>query len=93
MSSYWRADVRKVTNAMNVLSYMQGEDLARETEAPSYVEVRTAVGGYYLMRMNKQSRCIFDTWHMTLAEAKAQAEHEYAIKDADWREVSDRTSS
>lgn len=87
MSSYWRASVRKVSNAMNVLSYMQGEDLARETEAPSYVEVRTSAGGCYLMRMNKAGKCIFDTWHMTLAEAKAQAEHEYAIADADWREL------
>ncbi|HEY5920113.1 MAG TPA: hypothetical protein VIV11_00525 [Kofleriaceae bacterium] len=87
MSRYWRATVRKVNNAMNVLSYMQGEDLARETDAPAHVEVREAVGGYYLMRMNKQAKCIFDTWHMTLAEAKAQAEHEYAITDADWNEL------
>lgn len=87
MSSYWRAPVRKVTNAMNVLSYMQGEDLARETEVPSHVEIITAVGGFYLMRMNKLGKCIFDTWHMTLSEAKAQAEHEYSINDADWSEV------
>jgi hypothetical protein len=88
VSSYWRAPVRKVTNAMNVLSYMQGEDLARETEVPSHVEIITAVGGFYLMRMNKLGKCIFDTWHMTLAEAKAQAEHEYSINDADWSEAS-----
>jgi len=85
--SYWRAPVRKVNNATHVLSYMQGEDLARETDVPSHVEVRNAVGGCYLMRMNKQGKCIFDTWHMTLAEAKAQAEHEYAISEADWREL------
>lgn len=87
MSSYWRAPVRKVNNPMNVLSYMQGEDLARETEVPSHVEIITAVGGFYLMRMNKLGKCIFDTWHMTLAEAKAQAEHEYAIADGEWAEV------
>ena len=87
MSSYWRAPVRKVNNAMHVLSYMQGEDLARETEVPNHVEVRTAVGGFYLMRMNKLGKCIFDTWHMTLAEAKAQAEHEYAIAETDWNEL------
>jgi hypothetical protein len=87
VSSYWRAAVRKVNNATHVLSYMQGEDLARETEAPNHVEVRVTVGGCYLMRMNRQGKCIFDTWHMTLAEAKAQAEFEYAIADADWSEL------
>lgn len=87
MSSYWRAPVRKVNNATHVLSYMQGEDLAPETDVPDHVEIRTAVGGCYLMRQNKLGKCIFDTWHMTLAEAKAQAEHEYAIVDADWTEL------
>ena len=72
---------------MNVLSYMQGEDLARETEVPSHVEVRSAPGGYYLMRMGTLRKCIFETWHMTLAEAKAQAEFEYAITDTDWSEI------
>jgi hypothetical protein len=87
VSKYWRASVRKVSNAMHVLSYMQGEDLARDTEVPSHVEVRAAPGGYYLMRMGKVGRCIFETWHMTLAEAKAQAEFEYAINEADWAEL------
>lgn len=87
MSSYWRAPVRKVNNATHVLSYMQGEDLARETDVPNHVEIRIAVGGCYLMRMNAQGACIFDTWHMTLAEAKAQAEFEYAIADGDWSEL------
>ena len=89
MSTHWRAPVRKVNNAMHVLSYMQGEDLARESDVPSHVEVRTAVGGCYLMRMNKAGKCIFDTWHMTLAEAKAQAEHEYGIAETSWTEVRD----
>jgi hypothetical protein len=66
---------------------MQGEDLARETDVPNHVEVRTAVGGFYLMRMTGQGKCIFDTWHMTLAEAKAQAEYEYAIAETDWAEL------
>ena len=39
------------------------------------------------LRMSAKGKCIFDSWHMTLAEAKAQAEHEYAIADADWREL------
>jgi hypothetical protein len=26
-------------------------------------------------------------WHKTLAEAKGQAEHEYAIADTEWAEV------
>ncbi len=87
MSSYWHAPVRKVHNPMNVLTYMQGEDLASETEVPSHVEVRPTAGGFWLMRMSAKGKCIFDSWHMTLAEAKAQAEHEYAIADADWREL------
>ncbi len=86
-STYWRASVRKVDNPMHVLSYMQGEDLARETDAPDHVEIRVVVGGYYLMRMDKQDTCIFDTWHMTLAEARSQAEFEYGITDDDWTEL------
>jgi hypothetical protein len=87
VSRYWRAPVRKVNNATHVLSYMQGEDLARETDVPSHVEVRTAVGGFYLMRMNARGKCIFETWHMTLAEATSQAEFEYAIAETDWSEL------
>jgi hypothetical protein len=87
VNTYWRAPVRKVDNAMHVLSYMQGEDLARETDVPNHVEVRAVAGGFYLMRMQREGKCIFDTWHLTLAEAKAQAEFEYAIADADWTEV------
>src|SRR5262245_56964033 len=89
VSSYWRAPVLKVNNATHVLSYMQGEDLARETEAPNHVEVRGVAGGFYLMRMNKHGKCIFDTWHMTLVEAKAQAEFEYAVADAEWSELAE----
>jgi hypothetical protein len=86
-STYWRAHVRKVSNATHVLSYMQGEDLARESDVPSHVEVRAVPGGFYLMRMRGEGSCIFDTWHLTLAEAKAQAEFEYAIEDREWSEV------
>ena len=32
-------------------------------------------------------RCIADTWHATLAEAKAQAQFEFASEFGDWVEV------
>jgi hypothetical protein len=86
VTTYWRAPVRKVNNAMHVLSYMQGEDLARETETPDHVQISAVAGGFYLMRMSATGRCIFDTWHLTLVEAKSQAEYEYGIDDADWSE-------
>jgi hypothetical protein len=89
VSTHWRAPVRKVQSATHVLSYMQGEDLVSDAEAPSHVEIRAVSGSFYLMRMSREGKCIYDTWHLTLAEAKAQAELEFAIEDREWIEVRD----
>jgi hypothetical protein len=44
-------------------------------------------GGFYLYHYDTAGRCIADTWHATLAEAKAQARFEFEIEGADWVEV------
>jgi hypothetical protein len=42
--------------------------------------------GYLLLRFGRDGECQADTWHLTLAEAKAQARAEYDVLDEDWAE-------
>jgi hypothetical protein len=56
--------------------------------APARVEIdESQSGGFYLYRYDAAGRCIADTWHATLAEAKEQAWFEFEIEAADWVEV------
>jgi hypothetical protein len=40
--------------------------------------------GYYLFGCDEQWRTVTDTWHPTIADAKAQAEFEYAGVSVTW---------
>ncbi|WP_437286882.1 hypothetical protein [Sorangium sp. So ce406] len=40
-----------------------------------------------LFRYSSEGACVADTWHLTVDEAKAQAEFEFGICDHDWAEV------
>jgi hypothetical protein len=46
-------------------------------------------GGVFLYHYDAVGRCIADTWHATLAEAKEQAKFEFGIEAGDWVEVTD----
>ena len=55
---------------------------------PESVEIDEArAGGFYLYHYDAAGRCIADTWHATLAEAKEQAKFEFEIDASDWVEV------
>jgi hypothetical protein len=55
---------------------------------PARVEIDEArSGGFFLYHYDAAGRCIADTWHATLAEAKEQATFEFEIEAADWVEV------
>lgn len=60
--------------------------------APSYVVIEEQEGAFYLFRYTREGHCIADTWHLSVEEAKAQAEFEYGIEEADWSEITEYLS-
>ena len=56
---------------------------------PDYVVIEEQAGAFYLLRFSRENECLADTWHLTVEEAKNQAEFEYGIKTTDWVEVTD----
>ncbi|WHL18686.1 hypothetical protein [Stenotrophomonas acidaminiphila] len=42
--------------------------------------------GFFLLRMDEAGRCISDTWHSSLEDAKRQAMFEFSINEADWED-------
>lgn len=51
-----------------------------------WVEIVEVDGGVQLYRYNSDGACVADTWHLTVDEAKAQAEFEFGIGAPDWSE-------
>jgi hypothetical protein len=52
-----------------------------------WVEIEETEEGFYLFHYNDDGECISDTWHQSVSEAMSQAEFEFNIKKADWREI------
>lgn len=57
-----------------------------EYPAPSFVVIEEQEGAFSLLRYTRSGEFAGDTWHLTLDEAKAQAEFEYEIGACDWLE-------
>jgi hypothetical protein len=53
-------------------------------ERPSYIEIEEIDRGVMLLHYDKTGRCIADTWHGSLDEAKRQAAFEFSTKEEDW---------
>ena len=49
--------------------------------------VEAAGGACYLLSCDSAGRQIWDTWHMTVEDAKHQADYEYGVREADWESV------
>jgi hypothetical protein len=49
------------------------------------VEIMEDSGGFFLLRYDESGQGVGDTWHMTLAEAKAQAAFEFGVVEKDWQ--------
>jgi hypothetical protein len=56
----------------------------RQIGHPVSVLVVEVDKGFYLFRNDEHGVCLADTWHVTLEEAKEQADFEYGIEEADW---------
>jgi hypothetical protein len=51
------------------------------------VEIRDTDGAFFLLYLDDQGETQTDTWHRTVEDAKAQALHEFGIKDGEWKAV------
>ena len=54
---------------------------------PVRVEIEPTRSGFSVFHYDTAGRCVADTWHATLAEAKEQARFEFGIDDASWAEI------
>lgn len=55
---------------------------------PALVEITQSEDGtFFLLRLDYNNKCLADTWHPTLQDAKAQAFEEYSIAEGDWHPV------
>lgn len=83
-----RAEVHhsgKTKHAHGVL--VDGEPVATGAMGDAkWIEISEDSGGFYLIRYNEAGECVGDTWHLTMGEAKGQAEFEYGVTAAEWRE-------
>ncbi len=60
--------------------------LDTEIENPRSLSIVSDNEAIYLWRLNEAGECMSDTWHMTVEEAKSQAEFEFDINQAGWTE-------
>jgi hypothetical protein len=62
-------------------------DERRELPSPAFLLLEERADGIFLFRHDAQGRCVGDTWHMSVQDAKDQALFEYPGVSLDWREV------
>jgi hypothetical protein len=85
-----RARVKTITDGTkHYRAHIEGSEVVKddEIEPPAWVEIQPADGAFSLLYLDGQGECIADTWHETLDKAKAQANFEFALTDADWEQV------
>lgn len=66
--------------------HFRSDDCGEVNELPRPVALSIVEedDGFFLFRMDEAGRCISDTWHFSLEDAKRQAIFEFSIKDTDW---------
>jgi hypothetical protein len=85
-----RARVREATGSTrHYHAHLSGSGIVKDEQlpVPASVEIEAVDGAFYLLYMDARGQCQTDTWHETLDQAKAQAEHEFGIGAGDWVEV------
>ncbi len=80
-----RANVRRVTGS--TAHTVQTANGVERLPDPVAVEIAAEDSAFFLYRLDGKGECIADTWHQTVDEAKAQANHEYGIEEEDWKTV------
>jgi hypothetical protein len=53
----------------------------------AYLVIETSSNGVFLYRYNDKGECVGDTWHMTVDDARHQADYEYGGLLQEWQDV------
>lgn len=65
----------------------EGKDLRDVLEAPALAIIEEGSDGIFLKRYDQKGRCVGDTWHMSLEDAKQQAIFEHGAAIVGWKEI------
>ena len=85
-----RAQVPRVTGATrHYRANLEAGVVTKDEELPepSWVEIQADEGAFSLLYLDEHGACLTDTWHETLERAKAQATHEFGIREDEWEVV------
>jgi hypothetical protein len=55
--------------------------------SPAVLVIEEKLDGIFLFRFMRDGSCVGDTWHLTVEDAKQQAEYEYGIAPSEWKQV------
>jgi hypothetical protein len=77
-----KAKVKKITGASQHST--SSDSGLVPTPDPAWLEISSDESGTFLIHFNADGQSIADTWHLTVDEAKSQAEFEFEIQDSDW---------
>jgi hypothetical protein len=61
-------------------------------ETPVLLVIEVKPDGVFLFRFSAESRCVGDTWHKSVDEAKSQAEFEFNGLTSIWKVVPEKTN-
>jgi adenosylmethionine---8-amino-7-oxononanoate aminotransferase len=90
-----RADVKGSTGKTkhSIAGIVDGLPMAlAPVGTTAWLEISEDEGGFFLFHFDAMGGCIADTWHLTLDEAKKQAEFEFGILKDEWKQVTEMTS-
>ena len=79
-----QATCRATGNTRHLVHGRDSEDLSSNI---AWVEIEPSDGAFYLFYFSAKGECLADTWHESLDHAKQQADFEFEIDQADWKEV------
>ncbi len=85
-----RAQVQRATGATrHHRAHIEEGEVHKDEElpTPAAVEIQPADGAFFLLYLDEHGDCLTDTWHQTLEQAKAQAQHEFGIGENDWKDA------
>jgi hypothetical protein len=62
-----------------------GSDTREEMVAALFLAIEEKPDGVFLYRYDAQGECVGDTWHMSVDDAKEQANYEYGSEVLNWQ--------
>jgi hypothetical protein len=65
----------------------EGQDRREQLPQPRFLMIEEKSKGVFLFRFMADGRCVGDTWHLNVEDAKEQAEYEYKGFLTAWSDV------